>query len=267
MERGLHAESTYASFLLLGQNLGLTEVSIRTVGPTPLSVNVVSPLANTLARIAPAVMIIALGLICWLFYRRSRKNIMLSPNSHPDTTRVINYSFLVILVFMLTSNIFSPQFLIWLYPVIPLITGRWKNVSWIIFSVVSILTHYLFPMHYNSFMRENPQMIYVLLSRNILLTALAILLVEWKQTATVVENQPIPRFSFKPFALIMALTLAATSILFTQIGSNTNILPSELKSEMPGRNPPDGRTEWPNNGGSFSPWSDPNSRFPFPDGR
>jgi uncharacterized membrane protein len=184
-QRGLHADSTYSSFLLLGYTLGLTQVRIGPVGPAPFSIDVTSPLADTLATISPIIMIMAAITIYWFFYRTGQtKTDTESPPlciSQPDMANITNYSFLAILAFMLTNKVFSPQFIIWLYPIVPLITGKWRHASWLIFTLAAVLTCCLFPQHYSEFTRGSPQMIDVLLWRNVLLIVLAILLVEWRR--------------------------------------------------------------------------------------
>lgn len=173
-QRGLHADSTYSSFLLFGKTLGLSSVRIVLVDSTLFSVDVVSPAADMLATISPVIMVMALGIIFWFFYRdqQARSNLK-SPSSH--LPNIINYSFLTILVLLLTSKVFSPQFIIWLYPLVTLITGPWRQASWLLFTLVSVLTQYIFPQHYREFTRGNIEAIDILLGRNILLMALACL--------------------------------------------------------------------------------------------
>jgi uncharacterized membrane protein len=250
MQRGLHAESTYASFLLLGQNMGFTEVTIRTVGPTPLSVNVVSPLASILARTALWVMLPALGMIYRRYYRHNRRQIIaLSSNIQTDTLEVIHYSFLAILVFLLTSNIFSPQFLIWLYPVVPLVTRRWRHLPWLIMAAVCTITYYLYPIHYSGFMSENPAMILLLFARNFLLIVLLGLSIEWKSPFPVTSRQPVSRSRWQTYAPAVMLGITAVSIFCFQIYSNRNIISGEFDRGRPGNIYPGGRPgTFPNNG-------------------
>jgi uncharacterized membrane protein len=181
-ERGLQLESTYSSFLLLGHTLGITSVHVEEI----LNVQTVtSPLADTLATISPLIMTLSAGVIYWVFYngQRAKANIE-SPSSsitRSNIANITNYSFLVILTFMLSNKVFSPQFIIWLYPLIPLIAGQWRHSSWIVFLLVCVLTYYVFPQHYGGLIQGNFKMVAILLSRNILLIALACLLLDWKR--------------------------------------------------------------------------------------
>ena len=52
MHRGLQLESTYSSFILLFQNLGLTKVYIESAGPLIASMDIISPAASFLSEIA-----------------------------------------------------------------------------------------------------------------------------------------------------------------------------------------------------------------------
>jgi uncharacterized membrane protein len=240
MQRGLHAETTYAALLLLGQTLGLNHVSIQVSGPTPLSINAVSELANTLAKIALPLMVLALGLIYWIYYRRRRAALSAPTESQEDLSNLIPFSFLAILVFMLTNNVFSPQYLIWLLPFVCVIV-RPRHIPWIAFAGVTILTYYLYPMHYNSFMREDPTMIYILCARNLLLIGLAVFMLVWKPRVKALKVRQTPGFSLTAYPSALLVIVALSSILFTQLATNLNILPSELDNAIPGNRFPGGR--------------------------
>jgi len=220
MHRVLHADSTYASLLLLGQTMGLTQVSIQTVGTTPLSVNVVSPLAGTLAKIAPAIMIPALLVTYWLFYRRHKNKTEFPLADNRDKAALINYALIAVLVFMLTGNILSPQFIIWILPLVPLVNHRWRRVPWFMFLLAGILTYYLYPWHYNSFKRADAPMIYILLLRNMLLIALAGLLIAWKMPDTIRQHRSLARLPVKFIIPALVLALTVGSILYAQITLN-----------------------------------------------
>ena len=80
MHRGLQLESTYSSFILLFQNLGLTKVYIESAGPLIASMDIISPAASFLSEIAWFVMVAALILIYWLFYRRFSNKTIQAPH-------------------------------------------------------------------------------------------------------------------------------------------------------------------------------------------
>lgn len=188
-QRGLQLESTYSSFLLLGHTLGITSVCVEEVFRVQ---TVVSPLADMLATISPIIVMLSAAVVYWLFYNSQRvKTKIESPTSsitRPNIADITNYSFLVILTFMLTNKVFSPQFIIWLYPLVPLIAGQWRHASWPVFLLVGVLTYYIFPQHYDELIQGNFKMIAVLLSRNVLLIALACLLPGWRQPSSLLRR-------------------------------------------------------------------------------
>lgn len=183
VQRGLQSESTYSSFLLLGHTWGLTTIQMNL---SASSFDLVSPIADTLAKISPLVMLLSLGVVYWFFYRSQSgaeaTKRALAPNGQPDMANIVKYSLLAILIFMVTSKVLSPQFIIWLYPLVPLIIGRWRLVSLLMFVAVGIMSYYIYPLHYGEFTQLKPALIYILFFRNVLLIALAGLLLVEKPT-------------------------------------------------------------------------------------
>jgi uncharacterized membrane protein len=174
-QRGLQIESLYASLLLVGQALHLIE--------TPLefdfgSVNIAGHLADTLARVSLLVLLFLLLVVYWYCF-----NTMRVANQHnslaSDTGaqgELLNFSLLVTLVFIVFNKVLSPQYLVWLYPIVPLVSGKWKPVLWGVFLAAAALTTYLFPYHYLELLDLKVTEIVVLVSRNVLLGAMLLLL-------------------------------------------------------------------------------------------
>jgi hypothetical protein len=161
------------------QNLGITEVYIKTT-ITPLATsNIISGAAGVLVKVAPVIMAAALLFLYWLFYRRYWDKFRNSFSAgSEDTANVIYYAFLAVLIFVLTSVVFSPQYFIWFLAIAPLITRPKKYVIWLALVITAILTYYEFPLHYNLLQAGDPKLVYVLVARNILLIALALWLIE-----------------------------------------------------------------------------------------
>ncbi len=183
-QRSLQSESTYASFLLVGHTLGINTVGLEFGFG---SNNIASPLADTLAKFSPLVMLLSLALVYWFFYKSYDKTAatkgLSAPIGQPDTANIINYSLLAILAFIITSKVLSPQFIIWLFPLVPLVAGRWRQASWLMFLAIGFMTYHVFPQHYEEFLQLEPKVIDILLWRNILLIALAGLLLGERQTS------------------------------------------------------------------------------------
>ena len=89
---------------------------------------------------------------------------------------MLRYSLLAILIMLLSSKLFSPQFLIWLCPLLPLVRGRWRYTSWMLFLAVGGLTQYIYPYHYIEFELGTPYLIAMMASRNFLLVVMVIIL-------------------------------------------------------------------------------------------
>ncbi len=177
-ERGLHAESSYASVLLVGQILGLTQVT----GELSFgSWNLVSPVADSLSRASPYIfvglLLIIYALYARLIWRRAAPVAGIATLDAGAAVLMLRYSLLAILIMLLSSKLFSPQFLIWLCPLLPLVRGRWRYTSWMLFLAVGGLTQYIYPYHYIEFELGTPYLIAMMASRNFLLLVMVILFI------------------------------------------------------------------------------------------
>ena len=82
---------------------------------------------------------------------------------------------------LLTSKVLSPQFLIWLCPLIPLVKGRWRYFTLVLFLVIGGITQYIYPHNYIDFELATlgselgkPYLVVMLALRNLLLMAMAV---------------------------------------------------------------------------------------------
>ena len=174
-QRGLQIESVLASLLLLGQKLGLTTL---TIGIASGAIDVSSPLADALSKITPAMVLISLAAVFWLYYRRQRAALA-QHGATEDITQaeiacLIAFSMLAVLAFMLSDKVLSPQFIIWLYPFITLITGRFRRLSWLLFIAIGLMSYLIFPTGYLNLEEGDGRMIAILLARNAALFGLAL---------------------------------------------------------------------------------------------
>jgi hypothetical protein len=104
----------------------------------------------------------------------------------PDASALadlLNYSFAVIVVFMVTNKVFSPQYMVWLYPLFPLVSGRFRAVIWIVFLAASCLTWYIYPLHYYDLIDTQQVAVDALILRNTLMIFTAVLLLGEKASA------------------------------------------------------------------------------------
>ena len=182
-ERGLHSESSYGSLLLVGQVLGLTQLEGQlTFG----SWNLVSPIADSLSKasvyISAGLLLVIYGLYARLVWRRSGP---VAGMAAPDTgaaVLLLRYSLLAVLILLLSSKLFSAQFLIWLCPLLPLVSGQWRYALWLLFLAAAVLTQYIYPFHYIEFELASlelgsPYLVIMMAGRNFLLAVMAVFLI------------------------------------------------------------------------------------------
>ncbi len=196
LERGLHSESSYGSVLLLGQTMGLTQVDADlTYG----SWNIISPMANTLAKssfyITAVFLLSAYGLYARRLWQKPKDEGGGVVLNNEAIRQLLLFSLLAVLIMLFTSKVFSPQFLIWICPLIPLVRARWRYVPWVLFLVVGVLTQYIYPCHYIAFEYATlgselgkPYLIIMLFIRNLLLLAMAIIYLLPLRTSPVTEE-------------------------------------------------------------------------------
>jgi len=178
-QRGLQIESTYASILELLYAFGIIDLDFRFSSG---SINLVSPLADIIGGFSFAVMTIGLLTIYWLFLKKVRK--ASGTDDHAiatgnDAALLINYSAITILVFILTSKVFSPQYIIWILPFIPLITGKWRNVCCLLFIMVGLMTFFIYPKYYAGIEHSELITVGMLVVRNTVLIIMTILIIKF----------------------------------------------------------------------------------------
>jgi Glycosyltransferase family 87 len=159
-ERGLQVESLAASVLMFfrsGDSIvfehGAFEVRGEGVG-----------LATSLSPVLTLLLLAVTGLAMWWEYRRCGG---LGVGAFP------RHAAALILAFMLGSRVLSPQYMIWLLPLVPLSAGGFVGVIiCALFLAACFTTTLVFPVHYAdllSFRYPGPEL---LLARNLLLVIL-----------------------------------------------------------------------------------------------
>jgi uncharacterized membrane protein len=175
LERELHAESTYGTALMAGQLAGMSGVS---TGLSYGSWNIISPLGVRLADISFFVTAGVLIIVYGLFVQRLKKTSAgTAASMTPEQSiGILRYSALAISAFMLTSKIFSAQFLIWLCPLLPFIAGERKYITAILYITAAAFTQYVYPYNYVSFTAGEPWPVAILAVRNLVMVVMAILI-------------------------------------------------------------------------------------------
>ncbi len=166
-QRGIQLESLYSSILLAVNNLGWLTVE---PGFGFGSWNLVGPAADIASKVSSVLLPLSLIATYWFIYRRMKRT--LNP-----LNEILSYSLLAVAVLIATSKVLSPQYLIWLFPLIPLFSGRFRYALWAVFIAIGALTYYIFPLHYFELIDLESGLVAILFARNILLIAMVVLLV------------------------------------------------------------------------------------------
>ncbi len=175
-DRGLQMESLAASVLMrLGRvsdvvfGYGAFEVRGRGV-----------ELAGSLSLPVTGVLLLVTALFAYREYRKERFGLGAFPR----------YAAALILAFMLGSKVLSPQFMIWLLPLVPLSASGVAQVGVsAIFLAICLMTTQVYPIHYADLVNLRAPGPDLLLIRNLLLVLLWILMLLLRERDRV-ENAP-----------------------------------------------------------------------------
>jgi hypothetical protein len=177
LDRGLHAESTYGSFVILGQHFGWTSVRYDfNFG----SFNITSALSDNLANASFYIMGSVLIAVYALFIYQLRKQpIKLNKDKRQiyEINLLIRYVTITVLAFLLFNKVFSAQYMAWFCPLIPLLNIRYQNLIITMLVVAGIFTIYIFPFNYIEFEYFESLPVLLMARRNMLLIIVFILIV------------------------------------------------------------------------------------------
>jgi Glycosyltransferase family 87 len=132
--RPLQIEALGAGFLLAAHQLGLYE---PTVVSTHGSQNLDGTLPDALAAVQTALQVIALVAV-WMVFSRSR----------PDRERLLVGCATAVVAFVAFGKVLSPQFLIWLLPLVPLVAGAAGLTASAVLAAAFVVTQVWFPYRY-----------------------------------------------------------------------------------------------------------------------
>lgn len=167
LDRGLEIETIYASAILVAQRFGYPARVVYEHGGTEI-VAAVAPGLAALSLPLTVAGLVAVYAAAW----RGRT----SPTT--DGERVVfllEWAGGASLVFILAGKVLSPQFLLWLYPLLPLVDKR-RWPAWSMFGLALLLSRWLYPDHWLELVSFRWHAIVVLLVRNGLLMAVGVLL-------------------------------------------------------------------------------------------
>jgi uncharacterized membrane protein len=162
-DRPLQIESLGSSFLLVAHQLGwyavhlnLSHGSQNQGGSLPDAIGAVQSLLQAAAVIA-----------LWVAFARG-----------PATPeRLVRYAAACVAAFIALGKVLSPQFLIWLIPLVPLVRGRRGLAAGAVLAAAMVLTQLWFPFHYWALaLRLNARASYLVLARDLVLLVLVAVL-------------------------------------------------------------------------------------------
>ncbi|MDD4873862.1 MAG: glycosyltransferase family 87 protein [Dehalococcoidales bacterium] len=176
LDRGLHAESTYGSFIILGQLFKWTTVDYDfTYG----SFNIDSVLADNFASASFYVMAGAFLVICLIFayqlYKKQKAITNIELNRVETETLLIRYAAIAVLTFLIFNKVFSAQYMIWVCPLLPLISIRGNNIMVLLALIAGALSIYIYPLNYEQFEYYETAPVIIMAVRNLLVIAIFII--------------------------------------------------------------------------------------------
>jgi uncharacterized membrane protein len=158
--RPLQIESLGATALLVAHGIGA--YSPRVVAGSG-SHNFAGSLANGLAVLTSLTEIALLGGL-YLAFARSRRT----------RQQLVDACVLAVLAYLVLGKVLSPQYLIWLVPLVPLLSGRIRLPAAGLFLAALVLTQVYFQFRYDEIIRLE-RLTWVLVVRNLVLLALLVL--------------------------------------------------------------------------------------------
>lgn len=158
--RGIHIESLSGGILLLlDRSLSLGIGVKHSYGAMHLNGAYTGTALRIVSIITPIIFVALVGYMIMVFIREVRAVGKVSMH-----TLLIAFT-VQILTFIIFNKVFSPQYLVWLFPLIPFCGKR----SCIIFTAALLLTVVIFPGYYFDLIGKKMYMIIILNIRNMLL--------------------------------------------------------------------------------------------------
>jgi hypothetical protein len=140
VSRPLEIESVLATPFWIGRLLGVSSVAVNTAARSQV---VASGTGDLIAKLSGGVLMIALGAVFALVWRR-RQTIA------SDPSMLFLATLATILASLMGSKVLSPQYFVWLIPAAALVALD-DRVIGVLMAVALLLTHILFPANYWAF--------------------------------------------------------------------------------------------------------------------
>jgi hypothetical protein len=159
--RPLQIESLGSAFFLAAHHLAGLGIEMRS-GHGSQNLDGSGP-----AVVATLLTLVQLGALAWIWLRRPRTG-----------EELVRWSAAALVAFVALGKVLSPQFLIWLVPVVPLVAGRRGLRASALLALALVLTQEWFPARYWELALEfQPLASALVLARDLVLVALLVVLV------------------------------------------------------------------------------------------
>jgi hypothetical protein len=203
--RPLQIESLGASVLLAAHQLwGLPLTEVASHGSDNLSGGAAGALAS-----AQAVLALGALVTLWVLFARGRAT--------PE--RLLRYSVAAVCAFVALNKVLSPQYLIWLFALVPLLRGRRGVAAGALFVAAMILTQLWFPRHYIALVYGlDPRASWFVVARDVVLVALLLTLLLPARRAAVAVVAGLAA------AAAAAAALGASSSVATSLNMHSGLL-------------------------------------------
>lgn len=166
--RGIQIESLAGGVLLLLEQMGLVKLDIaHSFGAMHLTTPVAAEILWWINIITPCGFVVMTAYLAWAFYRASAM-----PNAL-SVSRLNAAAAAQILLFMLLNKVLSPQYMIWLLPLVPFC----KQKTFLTYIAALMLSIVIFPGHYYYLVSKETPMVLILNIRNALLIWLFVALI------------------------------------------------------------------------------------------
>lgn len=164
--RGFQIESVTAGLLELGSMLGVTPVGIEFAFKTYQVTSPLIPLLVPLQAVVTVGLQLALAALMWLHIRTN-------PHADRSSRCLVAFSLAALVAFMVTNKVLSPQHLVWVVAIAPMIAGRAVPLLVAGAAAISVL---VFPMLYEGLIGLDPAVVVMVNARNAMLVGVLVAL-------------------------------------------------------------------------------------------
>ncbi len=173
--RGIEIESISGGIGMLAGALGLSpaKVSVQ-FGSEQVSSPLLTSIANPVLVFEAIVVLLLVGAALFSFRRDVRGTGRVQPLT------IVQYALATVIVAILTNKVFSPQYVVWLLPFVPLMSAR-KSL---LFLVIVVMTTLEYPFNFYDLVHLQLPVVLLVNVRNLLLVALFVWVV-WPQREAV----------------------------------------------------------------------------------